>query len=293
MDFRQLRYFVALAETLHFGRAAERLHITQPPLSRQIAGLENSLSVRLFERHSRRVALTPAGTDFYTHALALLAAAERAGQSARATATGARGQLRLGFTMYAAFNLLPRIVRRFGDSNPEVALGLEETLPRDLQTALNSGHADVGIGMLLPRPAHLAYRTLGHEPLCAVLPHGHRLANQANIPVSALAGESFVTLPPTTAPFLHEAVIHCCRQAGFLPRIRLETHLQQTIVALVGEGLGVALVPASLSRIRMDNVVFREIDDSPQIEQGLYWREDNDNPCLSAFLACSQAVADE
>lgn len=291
MDFRQLRYFVALAETLHFGRAAERLHITQPPLSRQIASLEATLSVQLFARHSRHVELTPAGADFYEHAVRLLADAERAGDSARATAAGATGALRLGFAMYAAFSLLPRLVRGFSDAHPRITLSLEEILPRDMDQALLERRIDVGLGMPMGRPGRLEYKPLVREPLCAVLPATHPLAGRATVDVGLLAGEPFVTLPRTTAPALHEAVLACCAAHGFVPRIRLETHLQQTIVTLVAEGLGVALVPASLARLRMDDVVFAGIDHSPSIEQGVYWRCDDDNPCLAAFIQGAQSLA--
>lgn len=293
MDFRQLRYFVALADTLHFGRAAERLHITQPPLSRQIAALENSVGAPLVERHSRHVALTPAGIAFYDRAQRLLADAEGAAQVARATAAGAEGGLRLGFTMYAAFHLLPRLVRQFSECYPRITLGLEETLPRDLSDALLAQRVDIGIGMPMTRHGALAYRRLAREPLCAVLPATHPLVAQRTVDVAALAGEPFITLPRTTAPALHEAVVNCCAAHGFSPDIRLETHLQQTIVSLVAEGLGVALVPASLARLRIDGAVFVAIDAAPTIEQGLYWRPADNNPCLARFIDCAEALAGE
>lgn len=282
-----MRYFVALAETLHFGRAAQRLHITQPPLSRQIAALERQLSVRLFRRHSRAVALTPAGADFYRHAVRLLADAERAQGSARAIARGASGELRLGFTMYAAWNVLPKLVRAFSAAHPQVALALEETLPRDLEQALAEGRADAGISLPLARPTRLRYRALCREPLWAVVPRTHPLARCRRIAVSDLADEPFVTFPRSTAPALHEAVTTCCEGHGFTPSIRLETHLQQTIINLVAEGLGVSLVPGSIRRIRLPGAAFRPIIDPPLIEQGLYWHAENSNPCLAALLSCA------
>ncbi|WP_423823247.1 LysR family transcriptional regulator [Salinisphaera sp. SPP-AMP-43] len=290
MNFRQLRYFVALAETQHFGQAAARLHITQPPLSRQIAALEQDLGVRLFERHSRHVALTPAGDDFYRHALRLLADAERASQSARATEAGAIGELRLGFAMYAAFSLLPRLVRVFSAARPRITLSLEEILPRDMEQAVLEHRLDIGIGMPLGRPGRLDYRALAREPLCAVLPRSHPQADAPVVDVAGLADEDFITLPRSTAPALHEAVLECCAAHGFVPRIRLETHLQQTIVSLVAEGLGVALVPASLSRLRMDEIVFVAIDGSPLIEQGLYWRRDEADARVAAFIECAETL---
>lgn len=290
MDLRQLRYFVALAETLHFGRAAERLHITQPPLSRQIAALETALGKPLFMRHSRSVTLTAAGEHFLGHARRLLADLELAVNSTREVDTSQR-ELRIGFTMYAAWNLMPDLVRAYGDVNPADTLLLDETLPKDLQQALMVGRIDVGISFPLLVGDSLNYRSLFHEPLCAVLPQDHPLAGEKRISVSALARESFVTFPASTAPALHEAVMTCCRSARFEPKIRLETHLQQTIVNLVASGLGVALVPDSMRRMRLPGAVFRPLNDSPSIEQGIYWNARNDNPALMDFLDIAEGFS--
>ncbi|WP_204353005.1 LysR family transcriptional regulator [Salinicola peritrichatus] len=284
MDIRQLRYFVTLAETLHFGRAAERLHITQPPLSRQIAALEATLGTPLFERHSRAVTLTPAGEHFLAHARRLLSDLELAVHATRSAANTRRRELRIGFTMYAAWNLLPGLVRAYSDAYPDDTLMLDETLPRDLQQALMNGEADVGVSFPLLVGSSLQYRPLYREPLCAVLPCDHPRGRDARIAVASLAEEAFVTFPEATAPALYEAVMSCCRRARFEPRIRLQTHLQQTIVNLVAEGLGVALVPGSMRRIRLPGAVFLPLDESPVIEQGIYWHPRNTNPALAALL---------
>ncbi len=286
MDIRQLRYFIALAETLHFGRAAQRLHITQPPLSRQVAALEGSLGTPLFVRNSRSVALTPAGEDFYRHATRLLSELDLAVRSAQATARGEQGELRIGFTMYAAWNVLPGLLKRYAERYPEVRLTLRETLPRDLQQALNAGEIDLGIAFPTPVVAPLDYRPLFREALCAVLPASHPLAESACIDAGALAGERFVTFPRSTAPTLHAAVTACCEQAGFEPNIHLETHLQQTIVNLVAAGFGIALVPDSMRRLQLPDAVFRSLTHSPLIEQGLFWNAHNANPCLDGLLEC-------
>ncbi len=291
MEIRQLRYFVALAETLHFGRAAERLHITQPPLSRQIAALEDELGTVLFARSSRSVALTPAGVDFYGHATRLLYGLDLAAHSARATALGERGELRLGFTMYAAWNVLPGVIKRFSQSHPYVFLRLSEAVPQSLQEALEQGRADVGISFPLHVTGALRYQPLYREPLCAVLPHDHALAGRSCISAGDLTGEQFVTFPRETAPALHEVVMACCREYGFQPNIRLETHLQQTIVNLVAEGLGVSLVPDSMRRMQLSGAVFRSLEHSPMIEQGIYWNEHNANPCREGFMTCALTVA--
>ena len=241
IELRQLRYFVALADTLHFGRAATQLHITQPPLSRQIAALEDTLGVALFARSSRQVELTAAGRHFHEHAVRVLAALDGAVRSTQATARGERGVLRVGFTMSAAWNVLPALIRRYGDAFPAAEIQLSEVVPRELDEALLSGRADVGIAFPWQRPDGLEYLRVHAEPLWAVLPAGHPLAAAAVVAVGELADEPFITFPAATAPALHALVAGCCREHGFEPRIRLETHLQQTIVNLVAEGLGVSL----------------------------------------------------
>jgi DNA-binding transcriptional LysR family regulator len=290
-DIRQLRYFTVLAETLHFGRAADQLHITQPPLSRQIAALEAELGIALLTRTSRSVSLTLAGEQFYRHAKALLADLDTAVRTAQATARGERGELRLSFTMSAAWSLLPALVKAYSDARSQVELRLDETLPRDLAQALDSGAADFGIAFPGQPSDQLRYLPLRREPLCAVLPSAHPLAALERLDVAQLAAADFVSFPRSTAPALHDALIDCCRQGGFSPRIRLETHLQQTIVNLVAEGLGVSLVPDSMRRMRLDGAVFRPLLSSPQIEQGLYWSADNANPCLDGFLDCAKDLA--
>lgn len=291
IEFRQLRYFTLLAETLHYGRAAELLHITQPPLSRQIAALENEMGVQLFARTSRSVQLTQAGEQFYRHAKTLLADLDCARRNTQATARGEQGELRLSFTMSAAWNLLPNLARTYMSERPAVQLRLAETLPRDLQAALSNGSTDIGIAFPSHLPRHLRYLALHHEPLCAVLPVNHPLARQVCIDVARLADEPFISFPASTAPALHDALFSCCREYGFTPQIRLETHLQQTIVNLVSVGLGVALVPGSMRRMQLEGAVLRPLQASPLIEQGLYWNPDNDNPCLPGFLDCARQLA--
>lgn len=285
MDIRQLKSFIVLAEMLHFGQAARRLHISQPPLSRQIASIESELGTPLFSRSSRSVQLTPAGEVFYHHAQNILLDLEAAVHAARATARGEQGSLRVGFTMYAAWNVLPGLIKCYSNAFPSVAVDLEETLPRNMQQALERGNIDVGIGFQLTAPHDLSSRILLREPLCAVLPQGHPLSNTKQISVSELACERFVTFPKKTAPVLHDAVMDTCRKNGFEPDIQLETHLQQTIVNLVAEGLGIALVPDSMRRLKLEGAVFRPLVQSEEIEQRLYWHNENTNPCLSGFLA--------
>lgn len=293
IDFRQLRYFVVLADTLHFGRAAALLHISQPPLSRQIAALEEELGGPLFKRTSRQVELTAAGRHFHEQATRIIASLDKAVRTTQATARGERGVLRIGFTMSAAWSVLPRLVRTYGDTFPDADIQLNEVLPRELNASLDSGQTDIGIAFPWQRPAGLEYLRIHVEPLCAVLPAGHRLALEHEIPVGELAAEPFITFPASTAPALHEMVIGSCREHGFEPHIRLETHLQQTIVNLVAEGLGVSLVPQSMSRMQLPGVVFRPVYAARMVEQGVIWAVDNDNPCLTGFLDCARKLAAE
>lgn len=286
-DLRQLRYFIALAETLHFGRAAERLYITQPSLSRQLAELEAELGTPLLLRTSRSVALTPAGRSFYQHAREVLAALDLAVRSSRAVGRGEAGELRLAFTMCAAWNLLPRLLRHYHQQCPAVEVHLQEIVPRDLEQALASGSVDLGVSFPAASGSRLHYRRLLDEGLCVVLPAEHPLAQREEVAVAALAGENFISFPASTAPALHAAVSGHCRAHGFEPRVRLEPHLQQTIVNLVAEGLGVALVPDSMRRMQLPGAVFRPLQAPPRVEQGLFWSEHNDNPCIADFLACA------
>lgn len=284
MDIRQLRYFVTLADTLHFGQAAKLLHISQPPLSRQIASLEEDLGVMLFSRTSRQVQLTAAGKHFHEQATRILKSLNKAIQTTQATARGEKGVLSISFTMSAAWNILPPLIKKYRDAYPEVDIQLNEVLPRELNESLLSGNADIGIAFPWLRPSGLEYRKIFSEPLIAVLPSTHPLAERDVIAVEELASEPFITFPAITAPALHEMVIGCCRDHGFEPEIYLETHLQQTIVNLVAEGLGVSLVPASMSKMQLTGSVFKPITKPRLIEQGIIWSASNENPCLDKFL---------
>lgn len=289
IDLRQLRYFVTLAETLHFGRAATLLHISQPPLSRQVAALEEQLGVSLLKRSTRLVELTAAGQHFHEQAKRIIAGLDAAVRSTQAIERGELGVLRVGFTMAAAWSVLPPVIKRYSDAFPQADVQLSEVLPKELNDALISGNVDVGIAFPWQRPPGLEYLTVHTEPLCAVVPSGHRLALGDEIVVSDLATEPFITFPATTAPALHELVIGCCREHGFEPRIRFETHLQQTIVNLVAEGLGVSLVPQSMSKMQLTGAKFLPVSGTRMVEQGVIWAADNDNPCLARLLQCVRA----
>ncbi|NIE64289.1 LysR family transcriptional regulator [Burkholderia sp. Ax-1719] len=291
LDIKPLRYFVVLAETRHFGKAAQALHLSQPPLSRQIAALEESLGVRLFERSSRHVELTAAGRQFYADAKALLASTSAAARNAVAAGHGSIGKLTLGFTMCAAYGVVPRFVTAFGNAFPEVTLSLREVVSEDLAPRVRAGEMDAAI--LIPGAAELGLerRTVISEPLCVALHRSHPLARARRIAVKRLAEEAFVVAIPDVAPALRNAIVDHCLAAGFFPSIRFEVQLQQTILSLVNEGAGIALVPLSMTKAAFDQVVFRPLVDAPHIDQVLVWRAGNPNPCLRHFLDLTLSAA--
>lgn len=284
IEHRQLRNFIVLAEALHFSKAAQTLILTQPSLSRQIAALEAEVGTPLFARHSRSVALTAAGMEFLQHARAITGALDMAVRSTRAATRGERGELQVSFTSVAAWTLLPALLKQYTDAHPAVTLSLNELLPKDLGPAVERGETDLALTFPMPDRTELRYHPLHHEPLCAVLPASHPLASAEPFDVSSLSNEPFISGPRVNAPLLQDAVTQCCRAAGFEPKVRIQTHLQQTIVNLVAEGLGVSLVPASMRKMQLPGVVFKSVEASPEIEFGVAWSPKNENPCLMTFL---------
>lgn len=284
-EFRQLRYFLTVAETLHFGRAAKKLHLSQPPLSRGIAALEESVGARLFERHTRRTELTPAGRLFLEDAKTLLATYDRACANARRTEAGDLGELRIGFMMHAASSVVPPMAKKFLHANPGVKLHLRETLPSSLPADIADGRFDAGI--LFPPDAGpgLACRRIHRERFLLCAATGHRLAKLRAVTPADLDDEGLLAAPESVSGTLRAAITGWFAAGGKAPDIRLETQLQQTLVHLAAEGLGVAIVPASLKKIAVENVVWRELADAPEIETVLAWRADNTNPALSRLLA--------
>jgi DNA-binding transcriptional LysR family regulator len=288
IDIRQMRYFVALAETLHFGRAAERLHISQPPLTRQMAALERELGVRLLARNSRRAELTPAGRRFLEDARLALATFDQACRNAQLAERGQLGTLSIGFMMHAAHTVLPRLTRRFIEAHPHAHVELREMIPDLLPDAALTGRFDAAVSFDPGPMRGLSARRIFEEPLCLAMHVGHRLAARTLIDARDLDGEALIATPPDVAPTLREAIVRFCRAGGVAPSFRLEAQLQQTIVSLVAENLGLALVPESMSKLGHPQVAFRALEGAPSVAHVVLWRSANSNPTLRPFLdGCS------
>jgi DNA-binding transcriptional LysR family regulator len=291
IDIRQMRYFVMVAETLHFGRAAERLHISQPPLSRQIAALEKELGIDLFDRRARRPVLTHSGLKFLEDARAVIIGFDQACQNARLAARGDLGRLAIGFMMHAAYTVLPGLTRRYMAKHPGVQLELREVVPAILADAVLTGQFDAAIMFDPGIVRGMQTQTIHRERLCLAVHASHRLASRkasgANKTVSArqLSHEALIAAPAGISPLLRNAIIDYCRSGGFEPTVKLEVELQQTIVSLVAENLGIALVPESVAKLGIANLVFRELEKAPTIEHVIAWRPGNLNPALRPFLA--------
>ncbi len=292
MELRTLRYFVTLAEELHFGRAAQRLAITQPPLSLAIRGLEDELGVRLFARTRRQVALTYAGASFLEQAQDILARTSAAVELARAADRGRVGRLAIGFMSASIYTLLPPLLREFAAAHPGVRLELRElTLP---QQAAALHRRDIHVGFVRPPvpDAELASETLLTEPLVVALPSGHPLTALRRIRAARLADQRFVMFQRAPGLVLHDLVLGFCLRQGFTPRVTQEASQSHAVVGLVSAGIGVALVPASVQAIRLRGVEFRPLAEaSPPVGTALAWRRDDNSPVLDAFVQTARHVA--
>jgi len=288
-EIRHLRYFVAVAEELHFGRASARLHIAQPALSRQIMQLEEILSVALFIRTKRSVRLTDAGKMFLAQARLILKNINAAAESARRVHEGRSGHIKIGFIASVSYTLLPPILRSFSDQYPNVQI--------DLQLVKNNLHADalkrreIDIGILRSPFIDPLLTTciLVHEPLVAAIPANHKLAGHSNIAIGLLKDEAFVMVPKNLAPFF-ELIRVFCNRAGFEPRVVQEADEIHTVIGIVSAGIGIALVPSSSQKMQIENVVYRDIIGAPYTEMLLAQRKDDASPIVSAFTKIANEV---
>lgn len=286
MDLRRLRYFVAVAEELHFGRAARRLNVSQPPLSVQIRTLEREIGAPLLLRTQRRVELTEAGRVLLEEARRLLGQAEAAVILARRAGEGTVGRLAVGFVSTVDYSILPPLVRRFRQKHPGITLKLLELTGDRQQALLQSGELDLGLS-ILPSPApSLARRPVFREPLIAAVPAGHPLAGRRRIALRALAAEPFIQFPRGLAPGLYDLAIAACQRAGFTPHLAQEAIQMQTILGLVAAGLGVAVVPQCMSKLQRPDVRYLALDARGfEVETVALWHSGNRAPALKSLIA--------
>ena len=296
IELRLWRQFLAVAEELHFGRAARGLNMTQPPLTQAIAQLEVLLGVRLFDRTKRSVQLTAAGAALVPEARDLLARAQALPAYARASADGEAGRLRLAFVSTVGFELLPRWVLAFRAHYPKVQLELIEATGDVQLQAFERGEIDAGFMLHSPgfAPTGLACRRISQEPLVVALPGQHALAGNADVALADLLGQPLVIFPRRIVPSLYDAIFAMYHAAGYLPQVAQEAIQMQTIVNLVSAGLGIAWVPESVRQFQRPGVVYRSmpavrsgkarLPAMPGCETSLVWPAANANPALARFM---------
>lgn len=289
IELRHLRYFIAVAEELHFGRAAQRLHISQPPLSQQIMQLEAETGAQLFNRTNRSVQLTPAGAQFLQDARAILLQVEQATQRAARLHRGEEGELRIGFTSSAAFiGVMSDALYVFRQRWPNVHVQMQEINTRQQLAPLHEGKLDLGVMRNTPLPADLHHQLLLREPLFAVVHKAHPLATAGRITLQALAREPFVFFDPQVGTALYSEILDLLQRYQIRPYITQEVGEAMTILGLVATGLGVSILPASFSHARLANVVWLPLEEpDAQSEMWLVWSGERE---MSAQMAHMMAL---
>ncbi|EXU61642.1 LysR family transcriptional regulator [Streptomyces sp. PRh5] len=292
MELRHLSGFVAVAEELHFGRAVDRLHIAQSPLSQQIRLLERDLGVRLFDRTTRSVQLTAAGRALLKPAGRLPAEASAARRTVQAAHLGEVGRVTLGFAGASSYSALPVLTRAVTSEHPGIELVLEgQTYAGEAPGRIAEGSLDLGF-VALPVRRGIGARVVRVERLQLALPDSHPPADRAEVAFAELAREPFVTFPLSRGSSVREAMMQACHEAGFAPRIAQEARDSYTMLALVGAGVGLAVVVESARHIQLGHVVFRPLagDDVPVLPIALGWRSGNQSAALAAVLRVADRV---
>jgi DNA-binding transcriptional LysR family regulator len=286
LELRHLRYFVAVAEERHFGRAAARLHIAQPPLSQQIRRFEDELGEPLLYRTTRSVELSPAGEVLLDRGREILAAVDSAIEDARRAARGEYGRLAIGFTGSCTYEMLPSLAAALRRELPGVVLDLRGELLTPAQVAqLVDGTLDLGLLRPPVRERDLCTEVLRSEPLVAVLPAAHPLADADAVPLEVLRDEPFVTYPSHFRSVVHDAVEDACAAHGFKPLAAHEVAETSTLVSFVAAGLGVSLVPASVGNMTVEGAIYRPlVHDATRVELAAAWRRDDERPVLARAL---------
>jgi DNA-binding transcriptional LysR family regulator len=290
MELRHLRYFVAVAEELHFRRAAERLHISQPPLSEQISQLEDELGARLLERsRGREVRLTVAGAAFLEEARKILLHVAEAAEIVHRASLGEIGTLRVSLAPAMAYGVVPMILRQLRANLPTLSLQLSELITPLQEKALLDRRLDVGFCYGRLQSDNLVAECIHRERLILAVPDHHPLANQAQVGLSQLKREQFITIPRATSPGLYDSIFQTCYKVGLSPKVALETNQFQTAIGLVCAGMGVTLVPESMVALKRKGVNYlRTDDDTPVIETLMVCLQDDPYPAMTHLMALAR-----
>lgn len=294
MDLRHLRYFIAVAEELHFTKAAKRLHIAQPPLSRQIRQLEEEIGVTLLQRTNRFMELTDAGRIFLEKAKQILRATDSAVVETQRAQRGEIGKLAVGFFEHTSYTLLPPILRAYRERFPTVEVQLRWFRVIDQIDALMRGDVDISFIRPVTDLDDISKESLLREPFVLALPNTHRLAEQDSVSVKDCVDEPLLNYAYSLAPDFHNMIIRMCALAGFVPKIAAEVGQVYTALGLVSSGAGIAFVPASVQRVRFDNVVYKPLSGrQPKGEVLLAWKQRNPSPLISAFIETAKQTVRE
>ncbi|MFD3657420.1 LysR substrate-binding domain-containing protein [Streptomyces sp. NPDC058620] len=290
MELRHLTAFVAVAEELHFGRAAKRLQMAQPPLSQQIRQLEKQLGVQLFERNTRSVRLTSAGESFLEPVRTVLDDLDTAVRAAKAAGRGEYGRVTIGFAGASSHETLPQLTRAVRAAHPGLELVMTgQTYANVALSRVADGSLDLGFVRLPVTQPGVAHRVIDEEELICALPSDHRLAQLESVPLAVLAEEPFVSFPANTGSTVRDAMTEACEAAGFNPRVVQEAPDSYTILALVAAGVGVTLTVTSCQHIQQNGLVYRPLAGPPIRRQAaLAWRQDNPSAALRAVLAVAE-----
>ncbi len=289
MELRHLRYFAAVAEELHFGRAAERLNISQPPLSRQIKELEEELGFALFVREYHKVRLTNAGKTYLSRIKRILDKLEAAKHDASDVAAGHKGRLKIGYSTHLSYVYLPRFLAAFQREAPGIAVDLTEAPSPKLAQALREKTVDLAFPMMPIEAGGMIVEEFLIEPLVIVLPQNHPCAYRERVSLRLLAQENFILCRRYSEGGFHEIVVQLCKDAGFLPTVQHTAERKQTVVDLVAQGMGVSVTPASTMELRSDGVCYRSFDEpKPYLETVAVWRKGKKAALAASFVAIAK-----
>jgi DNA-binding transcriptional LysR family regulator len=293
MELRHLRYFLAVAQTLNFTRAAEHLHMAQPPLSRQIRELEEELGVELFDRRGKRVTLSSAGMVFAERARRILESADAAVIDSQRAARGEIGRLAVGFFEHIAYTLLPELIREFQQRFPDVSIELRWFTAAEQVNALARGEVDVAFVRAVPADSNLTSTMILREPFVIAIAKDNPLTAKRTISIGDCANMRVINYRKDVAPDYHAMINHLCALGGFTPSPLFEMGQIYASLGLVSSGFGIALVPASVQRVHMDNVVYRPLRERHAVSELLLaWTNPSPPAVLTAFVELARDIAE-